>query len=94
MIRPRFGEAPVITGVEDEPNPVSIYPNPNRGEFYMKGPVDNLQIITLTGQSVGFRVEQQPDAKKIIIQGTAPGLYIVRYRSGSKVYTNKILIKE
>lgn len=94
MIRPRFGTAPLISGVEDRPNPVSIYPNPNKGEFYMKGPLDNLQIITLTGQSVSFQVEHLQDTKKITLQGAAPGLYIVRYRSGSKVYTNKILVKE
>lgn len=94
MIRPRFGSAPVISGIEDEPNPVSLYPNPTKGEFYMKGRVDNLQVISLTGQSVSFRVEHMQDIKKVTLQGTAPGLYIVRYRSGSKVYTRKILVKE
>lgn len=94
MIRPRFGNAPVITGIEDHPNPVSVYPNPNTGEFYMKGRVDNLQIISLTGQSINFDLGQQHDSKKIHLRGAAPGLYIVRYRSGSKVYTTKILVKE
>lgn len=94
MIRPRFGEGTVITGIEDQPNPVSIYPNPNRGEFYMKGQVDNLQIITLTGQSINFRIETANETKKIMLQGTTPGLYIVRYRSGSNVYTDKILVRE
>jgi hypothetical protein len=94
MIRPRFGNAPLISGVEDGANPVSIYPNPNTGEFYMKGRVDNLQVISLTGQLIGFSIEQMSDTKKVMLWGTAPGLYIVRYKSGSKVYTNKILVKE
>lgn len=94
MIRPRFGNAPVITGIEDQPNPVSVYPNPNTGEFYMKGRVDNLQVVSLTGQSIHFNLEQQHDSKKIMLGGAAPGLYIVRYRSGSRVYTTKILVKE
>lgn len=94
MIRPRFGKGDIITGVDDEPNPVSIYPNPSRGEFYMKGPVDNLQIMTLTGQSISFSVEQALDVKKIQLSGTVPGLYIVRYRAGSKIYTNKILVRD
>lgn len=94
MIRPRFGRGDIITGVEDQPNPVSIYPNPNKGEFYMKGPVDNLQVITLTGQSVSFTLEQVQDTKKVMLQGATPGLYIVRYRAGSKVYTDKILVTE
>jgi hypothetical protein len=94
MIRPRFGYAPVVSGIEDNPNPVSIYPNPNKGEFYMKGRVDNLQVIALTGQSISFRVEQMQDTKKVMLQGTAPGIYIVRYQSGSKIYTHKILVRE
>lgn len=94
MIRPRFGPGDIITGIEDQPNPVSIYPNPNMGEFYMKGPVDNLQVITLTGQSVSFTLEQVQDTKKVMLQGATPGLYIIRYRAGSKVYTDKILVTE
>jgi hypothetical protein len=94
MIRPRFGPGAIVTGIEDQPNPVSIYPNPNKGEFYMKGAVDNLQVITLTGQSVSYTLEQVQDTKKVMLQGTTPGLYIIRYRAGSKVYTDKILITE
>lgn len=91
MIRPRFGPATVITGIEDKPKPVSIYPNPNKGEFYMKGAVDKLQIITSTGQPVSFTVENLEDTKKITLR-TVPGLYLVRYQSGAKVFTNKIIV--
>lgn len=94
MIRPRFGSAPVITGVEREPNPVTLYPNPTRGEFYLKGPVHQLRVFTLTGQPVNFTVEQLPDTKKIRLSGAAPGLYLVRYQAGSTIYTSKILVKE
>lgn len=94
MIRPRFGTAPVITGVEDELNPISIYPNPTRGEFYMKGPANHLRVFTLTGQPVNFTVEQMPDTKKVMLTGAVPGLYLVRYQAGSKIYTHKILVKE
>lgn len=94
MIRPVFGKAQVITGVEDELHSVSLYPNPNSGAFYLKGQVDNLQILSFTGQSINFTWEAIDDLKKVNLQGAAPGLYIVRYRSGSKVYTRKILVKE
>ncbi len=94
MIRPRFGEAiPIVTGTEEgQLNPVSIYPNPSRGEFYMKGPVSEVQIITMTGQPVNFSLENLQENKKITLQGAAPGLYIVRYRSGTKVFADKILV--
>ncbi|HET9054672.1 MAG TPA: T9SS type A sorting domain-containing protein, partial [Cyclobacteriaceae bacterium] len=95
MIRPRFGTAPIITGVEGgERNPVSIYPNPARDVFYMKGPVNHVQVFTLTGQPVTITVEQMPDTKKIMLSGAAPGLYLVRYRAGSSIYTGKLLVKE
>lgn len=95
MIRPRFGAGTVlITGVEDQPNPVSIYPNPNKGEFFIKGSADNLQVISLTGQPVSFTVEHINETKKILLQGVTRGVYIIRYRVGSKVYADKILVTE
>lgn len=95
MIRPLFGTVipDPITGVENPGKPVSIYPNPNRGEFYMKGSSENIQIITITGQAVTFTTENLEDSKRITLHRAAPGLYIVRYRSGSNVFTDKILVK-
>lgn len=94
MIRPEFGTREFVTGIEDPVKPVSIYPNPSRGEFYMKGPLNMLQVITVTGQAVSYSVEDQQDVKKITLHTTTPGIYIVRYRSGSKLFTEKILIKD
>lgn len=94
MMRPAFGPIDPVTGIEDPESPVSVYPNPNRGEFYLKGYCDNIQIIAITGQPVSFATESLADEKKIILNRVAPGLYMVRYRSGSKVYTNKILVKD
>lgn len=92
MIRPRFGTTIPITGVEDPVNPVSVYPNPNRGEFYLEGRADNIQICTITGQAVGFTIEDGSERKKITLRNTASGLYIVRYRSGTKVFSTKIVV--
>lgn len=92
MIRPRFGPATVITGTEDKIERAAIYPNPNRGEFYIKGRAENIQVISLTGQSIGFYSEQTGEEKKIILQNVHPGIYVIRYRIGSKVLTGKILV--
>ena len=92
MIRPRFGKATVITGTEDNIEPVAIYPNPNRGEFYVQGRADNIQIISLTGQSAGFTTERAADATRVTLQNPHPGVYIIRFRSGSKISTGKILV--
>lgn len=92
MIRPRFGPATVITGTEDKIEQAAIYPNPNRGEFYIKGRAENIQVISLTGQSIGFYSEQSGEEKKIILQSVHPGIYVIRYRIGAKVLTGKILV--
>jgi len=92
MIRPRFGPATVITGTEDKVEQAAIYPNPNRGEFYVKGRAENIQVVSLTGQSVDFYCEQSGEEKKIILQNVHPGIYVIRYRIGSKVLTGKILV--
>lgn len=93
MIRPRFGFGEVvITGLPEVPKPVTIYPNPNRGTFYMKGVVDDVQLVNITGQAVELVIEDLGEEKRITIPGSSSGLYIVRYRSGARIFTEKILI--
>lgn len=92
MIRPKFGTAEVITSVAEQQKPVTVYPNPSRGEFFMKGIVNELQILSTTGQSIPYTSENLQDGKKVRLQNTNSGVYILRYRSGSKVFTEKILV--
>ena len=92
IIRPRFGIAPVVTSVYESQHPVSIYPNPNRGEFYVKGPIEQLRVISITGQPVNTAIEDVGDNKRVNVTTAATGLYIVQYKSGSKVFTEKIFI--
>lgn len=95
MIRPRFGHAVIpTTGLPEEDHPVAIYPNPNQGGFYLKGLADNIHILTLTGQPVSFTLEEQGDEKKVNLSTVSRGVYILRYRSGQKVYTEKLIITQ
>jgi len=94
MIRPRFGTGDVNTGIPEVQNPVTIYPNPNRGSFYMKGPVDYVQVVNITGQAVELLTEDLGEEKRITIPAASPGLYIVRYKSGARIFTEKILISK
>lgn len=93
MIRPIFGTADPITGVEEPGKPLSIYPNPSQGYFYINGLADNIQVITLTGQPVSFSTEHAEHGKKITLHNHTPGVYMIRYRSGSKLLTGKVLVK-
>lgn len=95
MIRPRIGHGDIITGLpEEEKNPVSFYPNPSRGSFTVKGQFEQLHITTLTGQPVSFEMEDLVDEKRIHMEGASTGLYIARYRSGSRVFTEKIVVRK
>ncbi|HEY3430199.1 MAG TPA: T9SS type A sorting domain-containing protein, partial [Cyclobacteriaceae bacterium] len=93
MMRPKFGHAIVpTTGLPEEEHPVVIYPNPSNGDFYLKGLVDNIHILTITGQPVAFTMEEQGDEKKVNMATVSRGVYILTYRSGQKVYTEKLII--
>jgi Secretion system C-terminal sorting domain len=92
MIRPRFGEATVITGEENSVERLAIFPNPNHGQFYVKGRTDDIQIFSLTGQSVGFSSENTDGGKKVALQNPNPGVYVIRYRNGSNIRIGKILV--
>lgn len=93
MIRPRFGKGEVITGADELQKPVMVYPNPTRGEFFMRGRVDQLQVISVTGQPVRYSSESFNDQQKITLHNATSGIYILRYRSGAKMFTEKILVR-
>lgn len=94
MIRPRFGKGEIVTAVEEEPSKVSIYPNPNPGEFIIQGECSNLQIISLTGQMVPFETEVYETESRVRIADPTAGLYILRYHSGNKFFVEKIIVRK
>lgn len=92
MIRPVFGSGEIgdNVGVEDPPR-ASVYPNPSRGRFVIEGTADDIQIFSATGNQASFRAERATDITTVeLIQ--PPGLYILRYRQGSFIRTEKIVI--
>ncbi len=96
LIRPRFGtgQIQIVSGVPEEQRFGSIYPNPSSGEFYLKGTVNHIQVINLAGQSVNFTVEDFNDEKRINMTGAPSGIYVIRYRAGSNLFTEKIIIRK
>jgi hypothetical protein len=95
MFRPLFGKGNVITGFPNEPvQPLSFYPNPNSGTFVISGVPEQLQIHSSTGIPVTFASEQIEELKtKISLMQPAAGLYIVRYRKGATLFTQKIMVR-
>jgi hypothetical protein len=94
MVRPVFGTGVVdpTTGIEEDTR-LAVYPNPNKGTFQIAGRPENISILTITGQPIEFASDSYDD--KTYISVTAPsGLYVVRYRNGGVVHTQKIVITE
>lgn len=93
MIRPLFGtgEVDIQSGIGDEPA-FALYPNPSRGIFTIDGIVEHPHIISVTGSTVSLHVEHHNGRTLIEMGGASPGLYILRYRQGRVVRTEKIMV--
>jgi hypothetical protein len=92
MLRPRFGKGNIITGIEHDPKPLTVYPNPNHGEFTVQGEFNNLQIVSITGQSIPYTLSGSNNESIIRIMNPSPGVYILRYYHEGKPMTNKVIV--
>lgn len=96
MIRPRFGLGEVTSAAESEQSKrISLYPNPNRGEFFIEGEAHNIQVLTTSGNTLAFEALQEEENKtRIKLTHPLPGLYIVRCFDGQAYQSQKIIIQE
>lgn len=93
MIRPRFGSGDIVTGIQEPPVPkIDLYPNPNYGEFYLKGDVSAVEVFSVTGQRIGAHIRQLDSETWVQAAVPAPGIYLVRYRSGHSIQVQKVMI--
>lgn len=93
MVRPVFGSGIIdaSVGIEQEEASASVYPNPHRGAFYIGGRPQDLQIFSLTGEKIPFDYTQLEDRAEIRMGTRVPGLYLLRYRQGSLLKSEKII---
>jgi hypothetical protein len=93
MLRPVFGSGIIDSSVGVEEEIVSaVYPNPNRGSFYIEGQISAIEIVSLTGQKIPFEAEASDNRTEIKMISDAPGLYVLRYRQGNVIKSKKIII--
>jgi ligand-binding sensor domain-containing protein len=74
--------------------PVSIYPNPAATEIHLDRLTGSgtLTILECSGRAL----MAQPVAKgsnTIALAGIKPGVYILRYQTGTEVFTEKLIIR-
>lgn len=95
MIRPVFGSGVVDAqvGIEKQKLKFSVYPNPTRGNFYIGGKPDRLEILSITGQPVPFQSESDGD-KTFVQLKQPPGLYLLRFTKDHLTKTHKLVVIE
>lgn len=94
MIRPMFGEgngAGPITGIPEETID-AIYPNPNKGQFFLQGNAKLLEVYSMAGRTVAFTSEDMGDTQQISFQNPSAGFYILKIKKGNKIVTQKMVI--
>lgn len=74
-------------------NPVLVFPNPAKDEFYLNAPAQKIGVYDLSGKLLkifegNFSVEHSYKTKEI-----NPGIYLLKIQSGTQVHYEKIIIK-
>jgi hypothetical protein len=93
MIRPVFGpgkQGP-DTGVEDS-LPLSVYPNPNSGTFYISSLVEAAMLFDTTGKRISINIEPETDRTRISIQTPSTGLFLLRTYYNGVWKSNRVVI--
>jgi len=93
MFRPVFGSGAIVTGIPEEQQVFSVFPNPSAGEFFIRGEFDHLHILSVTGQPVPFSLQSVGTDRKVVLDHSASGLYILKIQVGNKIQTEKIVIR-
>ena len=94
MIRPVFGpgKGGVISGVEDT-IPLSLYPNPSSGTFYISSLVEEAILFDTTGKRVSINIEPETDRTRISIQSPAAGLFMLRTFQNGAWKSSKVIVR-
>lgn len=95
---------PISTSIESLqkiPNElISLYPNPINSKRVLniksddKFPIDEVIIYNLSGQRIKFSMREKSLENLKLTINQISGIYFVVVRSGSKLFTHKLLIKE
>lgn len=94
MIRPVFGSAThakgPLTAVAEQK--LFAYPNPNHGTFNFPQGAEQLSVFDVAGRSISFVQEESFESTRVILNNPVPGIYLLRYFSGTKWQTEKIMV--
>lgn len=94
MIRPVFGpgKGGVISGVEDT-IPLSLYPNPSSGTFYISSLIEEAILFDTTGKRVSINIEPETNRTRISIQSPTAGLFMLRTYQNGAWKSSKVIVR-
>jgi len=102
MMRPRF-ENDAIVGIEDELPPLpddrksfslTVYPNPNTGQFQVKGAFTDLVIRDILGKKIAYtHTKINTGLHEIFLNTPRPGIYLVSFTTKFGVESYKVLVR-
>lgn len=99
MMRPFVGPEPndpitrVTAPTIREKTDVILYPNPSYdGTFYLKGPVRDVWVTSISGQEIDFKIEksESTDTKLFI---PVKGIYIIKILAEERYFYRKVIIR-
>jgi hypothetical protein len=93
MIRPVFGIGEIVTGLPEEELQSQIFPNPNDGKFFIPNSFEILDVISVTGQRIGFITTAHGERQMVQLATTSAGMYIIKLRSGDTMFSSKIVVR-
>lgn len=92
MIRPNFGEAAPISGIDPDREDIAIYPNPSDGAFTIESVVERLEVLSVSGQPVSFHKVSSDNQTHVRIDNPQSGMYIVKFAKAGQIYTRKLIV--
>ncbi|MBK8875834.1 MAG: T9SS type A sorting domain-containing protein [Bacteroidetes bacterium] len=89
---------PIITIRNEELGiPVSLFPNPNNGNFIIQfDSRDNrsIQVLDATGRLIYDQEFQDRKSAEILLGNVSEGVYTIRILSGSEIHNMKMMVTE
>jgi len=92
MMRPHFGSS-IVSGIEEEPDLVEIYPNPAKGsKLTILGKFDNIYALDSRGIEVEFRINSLGNTAQIQFSGRKNQLILLIIEKDGKRMVRRILL--
>lgn len=94
MIRPIFGDDPILGNEQNQPesNFISLYPNPSRGKVFFKGSFQQASVYTVNGKKVRVPVYQEYNSGRFDFSAHPRGIYIIHFLRNNERQTEKIIL--